>query len=737
MAELAGSPFRGASVAKHFVTLTPTNFRSGWATFEVSTAEPTGNKATWAGAPGTSLTIRFRWTEGGTPAGSAPNFANVTVRLPGDSSNIGGTWAVTFPAVNTDATTTFHFDDNPFNAVLGTASAGMLEVFLDWGNSGGLAPWNATSRGGGTPAALNSIDNARGYVRAPVTLSAFSISNASLGGAEPGQFAFPDSVFQRATLDAVWYRSLALANELRQGGTAKRSNAGTADTIVTRDYTNSGTSAATGRVNNGFIVAATATDVRLTVPANSFGGSADREYEWATSGHVSGFSVSGANLTDDARVTIDPRLTFTQIMQDNNSTFQNPPTLLNTATRAVTDLGFLAARATNARAEGQNALTWTQKLWDNGTLVGSEAAPVATRADTSQTQSGQLGWSDGFMTWDEALPGGGWTHKAVLTTGDATGLELSNTRTLTLVSAGGGFPDVEFIIRALPNDFIRDLIVSRRIVQPDGTLGEPICLPAFDDCCEPAGSGSGSGSGSGVAGGCCANQPTSVPASVTGPWGANCAIITRGVTIRQSTGSDGYFGTREVGGVNYSIALTCLDNIWRVYGYIAGKTTPDVVFDEIIVAGPDGTTLKKTFTVDAGSCGNVAEVTVEIGHPCPTGGGGGGGGTIGTDCCPTTLLPTTLYVIFGGALASLGTKTVTWDAGPAQWRSAPFAACGAGSESRVHLSCSGTTWTVSYSTVFTGQSATITSCSPLTVDISGTAAGTCPGAATANVRETP
>lgn len=403
----------------------------------------TGDQATWEGTPGSSVTLRLEWNTTGAPAATfgPADTCTVKVRLPGDATDIGATWTPAIAGASGTITQTMHFDSNPLNGSADASRAGMIEIYFSVSKA--AAPtWGAfDSRGtfANIPAAVTP-DNARGYLRARVTLSSYSISNASLGGAEPASFAFPDSIFQRATLDAVWYRSLAVAAAGRQSSTDKRTDAGTAQTAVARDYswtTTATTVSGLGRVNNGqWAISSTAADARFTVPSNTFGGSADREYEWAASGHTGSFTPSGANLDSASRYTVDPRITFTQLFQVNTSTFSTPPISGDTASgsRLTSQLGFTASRATNARSEGVNSLAWTEKIWDNGTLTGTEGSPTHSRSTTSQAQGGQDGWSDAFLAWSDSLPGGSWTMKEAITTTDATGLELTPSRTLTLVA---------------------------------------------------------------------------------------------------------------------------------------------------------------------------------------------------------------------------------------------------------------------------------------------------------------
>ena len=157
---------------------------------------------------------------------------------------------------------------------------------------------------------------------------------------------------------------------------------------------------------------------------------------------ASGVTQEGNNVKVSSAYAVDPRISFMQELQVNDSTFGTPPSIKNIASgaRQVSELGFLAARATDANGVGINGLVWTEKLWDAGNLVGSEASPVHSRSTTSQTQDGEAGWSDAFLTWADSLPGGNWTQKEIITSPSGSmGLEHNNTRTLSLLAKNPNF----------------------------------------------------------------------------------------------------------------------------------------------------------------------------------------------------------------------------------------------------------------------------------------------------------
>lgn len=136
--------------------------------------------------------------------------------------------------------------------------------------------------------------------------------------------------------------------------------------------------------------------------------------------------------------------------------------------------------------------------------------------------------------------------------------------------------------------------------------------------------------------------------------------------------------------------------------------------------------------------GSATPLTVVITHPCSEATPDGGAGSGGTDpggsatACGCTNISDTLYVVFYGALASYGTLALTRLGMSSSWLvTPPGGPCNAGN-SPISFTCvSGTTWGLStpghggaVSTTFSGT-ATAISCSPLVVNFSGTATGTC------------
>lgn len=292
MAALTSEPFRGAACSEVAITLTPANNHRAWVSFDVNTAMPSANQATWEGLPGAALTLRFRWQSNGTGSGQqAPTFATVRAMLPG-GAQIGTDWNVAFPAADTEVTRTFHFDDDPMNAVLSALRSGMVELYLVWGSTGGLTPWSADSRGAttGTILPTNTVNWARGKARASCVLSSHSISNVAIAGAEPASWGATDPIHTRIALSAVTYRSITPTTGLRRpsNGTQERSGSPAAGSTPNKDTSwTSSTAGQTAYIGAGMEPSATtatrtseAKDLRFDLPSVTFGG--DNEFVWVT-----------------------------------------------------------------------------------------------------------------------------------------------------------------------------------------------------------------------------------------------------------------------------------------------------------------------------------------------------------------------------------------------------------------------------------------------------------------------
>lgn len=386
--------------------------------------------------------------------GSHTFVATATVQDTGAGLSVDVTVTFTAAGVTPPANPeTFHLDlfiDNTANIVrqfvLNPASASQVVSFFftSNGQSGGSARCGTirmrlraartnvptydvnSDVGGDTPQVGFSVTQEdQGWIRGTTT-GAHVLSNVSQGGATPNPFAARDPLFHRLTLGAQPFQSQSITLKV---GAIKSASVTDTDTTFETTYSS-------GDVDNAFPASSASYALSTTVPNAAL----------ATGQPWTVLTESGGP------VTVDPRITFTQLLQVDNSSFAADPMSLNVVSgqRLTSQLGFLAARARNARSEGLNGIAWNEKLWDTGNLTGSEASPVASRAVTSQNQGApaQAGWADGFLVWDESLPGGSWTQKEVLTTADLTGLEVSNTRSLTLLAVD---PNKRVIVSASPS----------------------------------------------------------------------------------------------------------------------------------------------------------------------------------------------------------------------------------------------------------------------------------------------
>ena len=298
MPELSGAPWRAlAKVVRDGGTGTRT-----WAVGVGITDETaSGDQSSWTGAPGTSLTLTYQTgTSGLTPPGAA-NTVTIEIRTP-DGAQIGTTdW--TNP---TDGETrTFHFDADPLDEAAGTNRWGCFEIYIRAVRTD-LGSYDLDSRGTG---AGGSDDWAQGYLRAPVTLSSESLSDASLGGAEPAEFWYPDSIFFRANLSDTCVEAHDLDFDI-----AAIRNAVDNGSDTQRDYS---LTAANETVDADFT--AGTEDITLTLPSTTFGG--DAKFVWAASGHDADWTrTSDAVLTDAGRFAVDPTVTFANLALDGAST---------------------------------------------------------------------------------------------------------------------------------------------------------------------------------------------------------------------------------------------------------------------------------------------------------------------------------------------------------------------------------------------------------------------------------
>lgn len=371
-----------------------------------------------------AVTLRFEWDVVGVPLAEVATVGTLRVRLPGGGADIGVTQALA-PAGNAGSQTfTLRFDANPLDAVVDAARWGMLEILFEV-SRGAIPAWGpADSRGAyAAPVNLTANHNARGYLRRTGVLQAHSISNVALAGAEPSMFASPDSLFTRVTLDADAYRANAGALSIvRDANSAVEQTETLSAAIANRDYSWISTVGTNKRVGTINFADSDLKDLRFALAALDFGG--DNEHIWAPQGvQQAGWNRdSDLQLTEDARITVDPRITIAHLLQIDDSVFGTPPLSKDVAghNRLTSQLGFAASRYRNAREEGINAITVDETLADNGGLV----TPIVQNATTA-TRGGESGWAGTFLPWDSQLPASEWTHTADVTTADLVSLEIN------------------------------------------------------------------------------------------------------------------------------------------------------------------------------------------------------------------------------------------------------------------------------------------------------------------------
>lgn len=404
-------------IAKLVITDGVSNFRQWTATAAVQDT-----------AAGSSVVVTLDRLPGGVAPPLPADTLEVSMRIDNSATEIVLLFSASEAATTFPNALTFYLTNN--GLVGGAARCGTVRIRLRAAKTTGLAAQNydVNSDTGGTPPSGFSVSTPdQGWIRGTTT-AITTTSNVSSGGTKPAKYGFTYTVFYRTAFAAAAYQAYAVSTTLGVIATSAPSAAGP------------NWDGNFGVCDNRFPVSSSAQVTAITLPNAVLG---------------TGSSFTTITSTNDTG-TYDPRITFSQLLQLNASSFATPPSSTNNTAgqRLTSDLGFLAARAVDSNGVGINGLAWTEKLWDTGLLVSSEASPSKTRASISQTKGGQAGWSDAFLTWDSSLPGGAWTQKEIVTTANATGLELTNTRALTLLSAN---PNYRVIAKLGPATITADL----------------------------------------------------------------------------------------------------------------------------------------------------------------------------------------------------------------------------------------------------------------------------------------
>lgn len=465
MPAVSGEPLRGHALVKIIDATSKT--RSWHVSFvDISSgddeADQPGTGATsWDQAPGASATLRLEWffTELSTVL-AAESF-EVKVFDARSGTQIGDTWTGSITGDNGSVTRTFHFDDNPLNEASGTARWGMLEVYVKIIRTTATA-YTIDSRGETTGTLGGTGSWARGYLRARATLSGLVASNASLGGAEPSTWAFPDVVFTRATLaQTCWDTGLQVTlRNLKQDNTLIRTETDAAAAGTQRDFT--WDRDALGTTAKGFINKDYGNEnakVQVKLPTNTFGG--DDIYAWADSGHAVSFTRDdNQTLTHATKMSVNPTLTIGSVVTGQS--------LYNRGESSSHQFGV-----TNARSEAiTRALTWDLK--DSAGVV-KKACSDATGATYSDTYT--IGASDDALA--DAV-GAQWTVALTGTAFAATAnvFKVSSLLTATFSTANSVYNRGESIAINVTVRYARgDLYVSQsnlttRVFDNDGTTEE-------------------------------------------------------------------------------------------------------------------------------------------------------------------------------------------------------------------------------------------------------------------------
>lgn len=344
-----------------------------------------------------------------------------------------GTAGTVFPSQETayslsvyvDATGTLVRQFSPGNGFNGTVSfsftldgvagsaarAGLLRMVIAVQQTSGLAAnqYNGSSDGGGTPATGYTFSQTdSGYVRGTTTATT-TMNQAS--------YAYGDTITATTTLGAAPFDSRTV--NVAVGALSAVASATSTSAVFTT---------AEGSCDNRFPAASAVRATTTTFPNASL-----VAVPWT------------AATPTEASPTVDPRLTFAFLHQDNDNTFGTPPGVKDKgAQRLTSDLAFLDARVVNAAGAGVNGITWNAVLQDVGNLVAA-----VTRATTSSTQGGQAGWGSTFYSWPDQLPTGVWNKTNTITApAAAVGLEAGrNTYAYSLVAAN---PNYRMLVGAGP-----------------------------------------------------------------------------------------------------------------------------------------------------------------------------------------------------------------------------------------------------------------------------------------------
>jgi len=365
-----------------------------------------------------------------------------------------GAGATSSPAVirtitRTDITSKFYDPNDLFATTTGlsggTARSGQYRFRAEMVSTGGLNPYSVDSDGGGTPPTGTMHHWAQGYAVATTTVTDITGPSGTKGYNSTGTVSF--------TLQhRPWHLDQARPTYVSRQAAAAADGGTAGQTLVsTTDYSSGGVhTSANFTFNNRYRATSAGVGVDITFATDS---TRNNDPMLVVSAAPSGYTATSTGVTNTAYTTMtaDPRITFTNLHQINDSAYGTPPTSKEQGTiRLSTDLSFLSARVTDVEGNGINGISWSAKLWDEDGLISSEASPAASRSTTSETKGGQAGWASTFLVWNHDKPTGNWIKKATITApSTAIGLESNNQTTYALaalnpsivVMAGGGPTD--------------------------------------------------------------------------------------------------------------------------------------------------------------------------------------------------------------------------------------------------------------------------------------------------------
>lgn len=311
--------------------------------------------------------------------------------------------AATLTAGSGSQTVTFHFTDTGNSGGANRHDIAMIDIRATKTTGGPAATYDYETDGSPAtpPSTFTASPVDRGYIRGTTTAT-LSASNLSAGGGQNLPASFPDSLFVRATASSQSYANRAQTLELKEGATVKRTAASASGAGPVWDVSFTGTSTATGRVNDGLSASSHTLTSSITVPNDA----------------TTGIAYTVLTSTTAGTITTDPRRRRQPLFQLDDNTFGTPPSTKHVASqkRLNTQQGFLASRTINARGEGQNGITYNVALTPR-----KPGSAVSQTGLTTTTQGGETGWAPSFLSWASGLPGGLWDKTFAITApSDAT-----------------------------------------------------------------------------------------------------------------------------------------------------------------------------------------------------------------------------------------------------------------------------------------------------------------------------